>query len=111
MTILAPSFGVSSYHAGLAKLQKRFSHGFNLITTYTWSKFLDNSSGGGATLGDEGAAYSNYYNRKADWGPSENDIRHRFTFSSVYQLPFGRGGRTCGTTRSATLWAAGPSAR
>ena len=47
-------------------------------------------SGGGATLGDEGAAYSNYYNRRADWGPSENDIRHRFTFSSVYQLPFGK---------------------
>ena len=92
VSILAPSFGVSSYHAGLAKLQKRFSHGFNLITTYTWSKFLDNSAGGGATLGDEGAAYSDYYNRKADWGPSENDIRHRFTFSSVYQLPFGKRG-------------------
>lgn len=88
--IIAPSLGVSSYHGGMAKLQKRFSHGFNLITTYTWSKFLDNCSGGGATLGDEGAAYSNFYNRKADWGPSENDVRHRFTFSSVYQLPFGR---------------------
>jgi hypothetical protein len=90
VTILAPSFGVSSYHGGLLKLQKRFSHGFNLVSTYTWSKFLDNSGGGGATLGDEGAAYSNYYNRRADWGPSENDIRHRFTFSSVYQLPFGK---------------------
>ena len=89
VSILAPSFGVSSYHAGLLKVQKRYSHGFNLIATYTWSKFLDNSSGGGSTLGDEGAAYSNFYNRRADWGPSENDIRHRFTFSSVYQLPFG----------------------
>jgi hypothetical protein len=89
VSILAPSFGVSSYHAGVLKIQKRFSQGFNLLSTYTWSKFLDNSSGGGATLGDEGAAYSNFYNRRADWGPSENDVRHRFTFASVYQVPVG----------------------
>ena len=89
VSIIAPSLGVSSYHAGVLKIQKRFSRGFNLLSTYTWSKFLDNCSGGGATLGAEGAAYSNFYNRKADWGPSENDVRHRFTFGSVYQLPFG----------------------
>ncbi|MFN7935803.1 MAG: carboxypeptidase regulatory-like domain-containing protein [Bryobacteraceae bacterium] len=89
VSILAPSLGVSSYHAGTLKLEKRFSHGLNLLSTYTWAKFLDNTSGGGATLGDEGAAYSNFYNRRMDWGPSENDIRHRMTFSSVYQLPFG----------------------
>jgi hypothetical protein len=90
VSVLAPSLGVSSYHAGVLKVQKRFSHGFNLITTYTWSKFLDNCSGGGATLGDEGAAYSNFYNRKADWGPSENDIRHRVTVGSVFQIPVGK---------------------
>ena len=90
VSVLAPSLGVSSYHAGIIKLQKRFARGFNLLTTYTWSKFLDNCGGGGSTLGDEGAAYSDFYNRKADWGPSENDVRHRWTFSSVYQLPFGK---------------------
>ena len=90
VSVLAPSLGVSSYHAGVLKVQKRFSQGFNLISTYTWSKFLDNCSGGGSTLGNEGAAYSNFYNRKADWGPSENDVRNRFTFGSVYQLPIGR---------------------
>ncbi|MBI3281280.1 MAG: TonB-dependent receptor [Acidobacteria bacterium] len=90
VSVLAPSLGVSSYHAGLLKIQKRFSRGFNLLSTYTWAKFLDNCSGGGATLGDEGATYSNFYNRKADWGPSENDIRHRFTFASVYELPIGK---------------------
>ncbi len=91
VSILAPSFGVSSYHAGLLKAQKRFSRGFNVIATYTWSKFLDNAAGGGATLGGEGAPYSNFYNRRADWGPSDNDVRHRVTFGSVFQLPFGKG--------------------
>jgi hypothetical protein len=92
VSILAPSLGVSSYHAGLIRVQKRFSRGFNLLTTYTWSKLLDNCSGGGATLGDEGSPYSNFYNRRADWGPAENDIRHRWTLGMVYQLPFGRRG-------------------
>lgn len=66
----------------------------SILATYTWSKFCDNSgSGPGNHLGDEGAAYSNYYNRRADYGPSEMDVRHRFTASSVYQFPFGKGRR------------------
>ncbi|MBK7930945.1 MAG: carboxypeptidase regulatory-like domain-containing protein [Bryobacterales bacterium] len=89
--ILSPSLGVSSYHAGIARAEKRFSRGFNLLTTYTWSKSLDNVDAGTAPFGNEGNAYSDYYNRRADWGPSTIDIRHRVTLSSVYQLPFGRG--------------------
>src|SRR5262249_53233019 len=91
VTIVAPTFGVSNYHAAVIKFEKRFSHGFNLLSTYTWAKFLDNAGGGGGTLGDEGNPYSDYYNRRADYGPSENDIRHRFTFSSIYELPLGKG--------------------
>jgi hypothetical protein len=94
ITILAPAFGVSSYNAGTAKIEKRFAHGFSVLATYTWAKFLDNTgSGPGTHLGDEGAAYSNFYNRRNDWGPSENDIRHRLTWSSVYQIPVGKGRR------------------
>ncbi|HYO82459.1 MAG TPA: hypothetical protein VES20_13735, partial [Bryobacteraceae bacterium] len=74
-------------------LQKRFSGGLNILSTYTWSKFLNNTNEGGATLGGEGGTYSDFYNRAADWGPSENDVPHRFTFASVYELPFGRGKR------------------
>lgn len=93
VSILSPSLGVSSYHAGLIKLQKRFSAGLNILSTYTWSKFLNNTNEGGSVLGAEGGPYSDYYNRRADWGPSENDIPHRFTFASVYELPFGKGKR------------------
>lgn len=93
VSIVAPTIGVSSYHAGLARVEKRFSRGFNLQSTYTWSKFLDNADAGSNAFGNEGAAFSNFYNRRFDWGPSELDIRHRFTLSSVYQLPFGKGKR------------------
>lgn len=94
VTILYPAFGVSSYHGGTAKIEKRFSRGLSVLATYTWSKFCDNTgSGPGTHLGDEGAAYSDYYNRRADYGPSEMDIRHRWTWSSVYQIPLGKGRR------------------
>jgi hypothetical protein len=91
VSIVAPSLGVSSYHAGILRLEKRFSRGFNVQSTYTWSKTLDNVDAGTATFGDEGNSYSDFYNRRADWGPSTIDIRHRVTLSGVYQLPFGRG--------------------
>jgi len=90
VALIFPSFGVSSYHAGLVRLERRFSAGFNILSTYTFAKFLNNVDEGGSALGNEGSPYSNFYNRRADWGPSTNDIRHRFTLSTVYELPFGR---------------------
>jgi hypothetical protein len=96
VSIVFPSFGVSSYHAGVVRVEKRFSRGFNLLGTYTWAKFLNNVDEGGAALGSEGGSYSDFYNRRADRGPSENDIRHRVTLSGVYELPFGRGRRWVG---------------
>jgi hypothetical protein len=93
VTILSPTLGDSAYYASFVRVQKRFSRGFNLVASYTFSKFLDNSFEGGSSLGQDNGSYSNYYNRTADWGPSPNDIRHRFVFSAVYDLPFGAGRR------------------
>jgi hypothetical protein len=75
----------------LLRAEKRFESGWNFLGTYTYSKFQNNTNEGGSVLGAEGGVYSNYYNRRADWGPSENDVRHRLTWSGVYELPFGKG--------------------
>lgn len=91
--ILGPTLGVSSYFGGLLRLEKRFSRGFNLLGTYTWSKFMENATYGAIGTVGTTAGYSNYYNRRADWGPSGNDIRHRITFAGVFELPFGPGRR------------------
>jgi hypothetical protein len=95
VTLVLPTLGISNYHAGVLGVEKRFSRGFSLNATYTWSKFLNNTDDGGSAVGETGvsAIYSNYYDRGADYGPSSNDIPHRFTLSSVYELPFGRGHR------------------
>jgi hypothetical protein len=92
VTLVAPTFGVSNYHALVVKAERRFSHGFSFFANYTWSKFLNNTDEGGSALGAENA-YSNGYNRRADYGPSENDIASRFNLSGVYEFPFGKGRR------------------
>jgi len=93
VTILSPSIGDSRYLAGFVRISKRFNKGLNLNASYTRATFLDNSFEGGTGVGADanGLVYSNQYNRAADWGPSTNDIRHRVTFSSVYELPVGPG--------------------
>jgi hypothetical protein len=95
VTILSPSIGDSRYFAGFVRISKRFTKGLNVNASYTRSTFLDNSFEAGTGVGADANAltYLNYYNRRADWGPSTNDIRHRFTFSSVYELPIGPGKR------------------
>ena len=93
MILQSPSLGAANYHALVLRGEKRYSHGFNLLGTYTWSKFLTNTNDGGSALGGNGGPYSNFYNRAADYGPSENDIRHRVTFASVYEIPVGKGKR------------------
>ena len=68
--IESPSLGVMNYHALVTKMQKRFSGGFNLLATYTWSKALGNTTSLQG-LGDVGSSYWNYYNRRADYGPAD----------------------------------------
>ncbi|MBI5281544.1 MAG: TonB-dependent receptor [Candidatus Solibacter usitatus] len=91
VSLVAPSLGVSNYHALMFKAERRFAKGYSFLANYTWSKFLNNTDEGGSALGAEGGTYSNLYNRRADYGPSENDIPRRLTLSGVYELPFGKG--------------------
>ena len=93
VTALLPSLGDSSYHALSTRFEKRFSGGLNFLGTYTWSKFLNNTSEGGLQVGNDSGPYSDFYNRRLDNGYSGNDVPHRMTFASVYELPFGTGRR------------------
>jgi hypothetical protein len=74
-----------SYNALQAQLRKSMSNGLFFLASYTWSKSLDWQSD--PYVNGE----PNFYNLKADWGPSDYDRTHMFVFSGVYQLPFGRG--------------------
>ncbi|HZH90630.1 MAG TPA: hypothetical protein VEX70_08465 [Pyrinomonadaceae bacterium] len=85
--------GSSSYNALQTKLEKRFSRGLSILSSYTWAHAIDDSPGGicsnGASARDCGP--DNPLRPELERGNSDTDIRHRFTFANVYDLPLGRG--------------------
>ncbi len=75
--------GSSTYHALQVNLDKRLSRGLTLLSSYTWSKSIDDGSENKFT----GIGQSNPFNRLFDRGPSNFDVRHRFTLATTYALP------------------------
>lgn len=88
---IAPNWGNSSYHALNLKIERRFSSGFNLLSNYTWSKFLDDVEARSEAGGAPGNGNQSYYARALDKSYSGSDLRHRFIVSTVYELPVGKG--------------------
>jgi hypothetical protein len=89
--IIAADIGASKYDGLNIGLDKRYSNGLLFKANYTYSKFLDNTDSRNELAAYPGIdSFTNYYNQHNDWGLSGNDIRHRFVFSTVYELPVGR---------------------
>jgi hypothetical protein len=89
------SDGNQRYDSLQATGRKRFGHGLEYQFVYTWSKGMADSRGyygeGGGQASTLAGSPQNTYNRRAEWGPSYFDATHMFTFTGVYDLPFGRG--------------------
>ena len=79
----------SFYNALQIKMTKKLSNGFSFLTSYTYAKMLDD--GGGNENYSEVPQDDN--NRKANWGRSTFDARHRLALSYIWQLPVGNGRR------------------
>lgn len=84
--------GHANYNALQTKLNRRLSNGLMVTAAYTWSHAMDNSADalstapGGIVVGSGGVPLLNY-----QYGSSDNDQRHLFAASVIYELPFGRG--------------------
>ncbi len=89
--IIAADIGASKFNGLNIGVDKRYSNGLLFKANYTFSKMLDNVDSRNELAAYPGVnAFTNFYNQKNDWGLSGNDVRHRFVFSSIYELPFGR---------------------
>lgn len=73
----------SSYNALQAQVQKSLSAGLLFHASYTWGKSLD-------WMSNPYYDAQNFYDLKADWGPSEFSFEHLFVMYGVYALPVGR---------------------
>ncbi len=99
-TRLNPSTGIiqlgtsdvnSWYNSMVLTLRKNLSHGFEFLANYTLSKAVD----GAQTSGTNGTFFGtdvvfDPYNKKAEYGTSDMDQRHRFVGSAVWMPPFSR---------------------
>ncbi len=80
------------YDSLVLKAQKRLSHGLTLLSTLTWSRNWDESSGGaGNTLNGGGKGPQNPYNMAAEYSFSNIDTPWRWSTAVSYALPFGKG--------------------
>jgi hypothetical protein len=86
------SNGWSNFNALEAQFQKRFSGGFQTLVAFTWEKCLTDSNGGfNAENGSESAPYQYFFNAHLSKGVCAFDIPKLFNWSTVYELPFGKG--------------------
>jgi hypothetical protein len=88
ITLIEPA-GSSVYHSIQTSLERRFAGGIHFLGAYAFSKSIDDASDFLATSGDD-----NYPQDNArlflERGFSNFDLRHRFTFTGLFMLPYGR---------------------
>jgi hypothetical protein len=80
----------SSYHSLQLRFEQRLDAGLSVLTSYTWSKSLDNASGFFPSAGDSNFPQDSN-NVGAERGRSSFDVRHRLSLSYSYDLPIGKG--------------------
>ena len=83
------SIGNSEYNALWVKATKRLSKNLQFETNYTWSKMMDDTSyNSPASVWSSNTPMQDSTNLGAEHSPSDLDVRQRFTFSGIYELPF-----------------------
>lgn len=92
VTVFAP-WNMSSYEGMSSEVEKRFSTGVSFLSSFTYGHAIDyqdpaldlcDGCGSGDTV-------QNAYDRRAQRGPADNDVRLRYTFGGLFEFPFGRG--------------------
>jgi hypothetical protein len=84
------STGANSHYNGLQlTVDKRVTHGLQVLANYTWSRCMDTVSNGGFLPFSAGGILSPLPGDLArQYGPCDYDVRDNLTAQYVYQLPF-----------------------
>ena len=82
----------SNYNSLQVRFQQRLDFGLSLLSSYTWSKSIDNASSFFSSTGDPNFPQDSF-NTAGERGRSNFDVRHRLSVSYGYDLPVGKGRR------------------
>jgi outer membrane receptor protein involved in Fe transport len=91
--------GNSNYHALQVKVEKRMTHGLMFLSSFTYSKSLNDQP----EICCSSPTPQNSYDLSHEYGPSDFDQRLRWVSSFDYQLPIGKGQRFMGSGRVTDL--------
>jgi len=84
------SAGNSNYQGLTARVERRFTSGLSFLSSYAWTKSIDD--GAGISTGSDASGGAQIArNLRAERGPSDFDVTHRWVLSYVWDLPFGKG--------------------
>lgn len=85
----------ATYNGISARLEKRFSKGFNFLAVYTFGRSLDFQSNVDLCDGCAGSAGSGAIvdsrNLRLQYGLSDHHVAQRFVLSGLWEMPFGKG--------------------
>jgi hypothetical protein len=79
--------GASWYNALEVSLNKRFSHGLQLLAAYTWARSLTDASGSSTGIGQGANLIGDQNNARARYGPDGFIRPNRFVVSYLYDIP------------------------
>ena len=85
--------GISNYNALQLSAENRLENGLYFMVAYTYSRSLDDGAGGNSSSSESRSNVQNPRDVSAEYGLSDFNYSHRFTDSTIYQLPAGRGRR------------------
>lgn len=84
--------GSSIYHGAHVQVERHLSNGIQFSGAYTWSHAIDNTQAGfDSDYRYGGNPVDPFQWRTRERANSGLDVRHRFVFNALYELPFGRG--------------------
>jgi len=86
--------GSGNYNGLQTSLTRRMSKGLQFTAAYTYSHTLDNADSAFSATGGENRIFVDSNGNPLlglNYASADQDIRHSFVFSSLYELPFGKG--------------------